>query len=232
MKKGIMPTTDFDRVLTLDKAAAKAPSYATILNLSPAMVAERVADAAAFHYGMAVLGSIATGSKDWTFYKNLLFNGPDSGAVIPVPLPISFGTAPAAVRAGISARFSNFAAYCKMQPGYTENIGIELGIVGSDQPGPDLNTVQPDFKLTKRPDGILVGWGWQGLANDVNMIELRVDRSDGKGPVALAFDSTPGYLDTMPFPGTLTKWIYTAIYRKGDAQVGLWSNPVSIVVGG
>jgi hypothetical protein len=27
-------------------------------------------------------------------------------------------------------------------------------------------------------------------------------------------------------------WTYKAIYRVGDAQVGQWSNPVSITVGG
>jgi hypothetical protein len=46
----------------------------------------------------------------------------------------------------------------------------------------------------------------------------------------LAIDSTPGYTDTTPLPATPAKWIYKAIYRVGDAQVGLWSNPVSIIV--
>jgi hypothetical protein len=48
----------------------------------------------------------------------------------------------------------------------------------------------------------------------------------------LTYDTTPGYVDTQPFPATPTKWTYKAIYRVGDAQVGQWSNPVSITVGG
>jgi hypothetical protein len=39
-------------------------------------------------------------------------------------------------------------------------------------------------------------------------------------------------VDTAPFPAAPTKWTYKAIYRVNDAQVGLWSNPVSITVGG
>ena len=66
----------------------------------------------------------------------------------------------------------------------------------------------------------------------LDMAELQVDRGTGQGFVMLAFDTTPGYLDTLPFPATLTKWKYRAIYHAGDAQVGLWSAEVPIAVGG
>ncbi len=40
------------------------------------------------------------------------------------------------------------------------------------------------------------------------------------------------YHDTQPFPATRTVWTYKAIYRAHDAQVGRWSQTVSVVVGG
>ena len=52
------------------------------------------------------------------------------------------------------------------------------------------------------------------------MLEIQVDRGDGKGWVFLTYDTTP------------TKWKYRATYRVGDAQVGIWSNIVEIEVGG
>ncbi len=55
---------------------------------------------------------------------------------------------------------------------------------------------------------------------------------DGKGFVFLTYDTTPNYTDTHPLPATPTKWKYRAIYRVGDAQVGLWSAEVGIAVGG
>ena len=58
-----------------------------------------------------------------------------------------------------------------------------------------------------------------------------MDRGDGKGFGLLTYDTTPGYTDTAPFPAAPAKWIYKAIYRVGDAQVGLWSKPVTITVG-
>ncbi len=232
MKKGIMPTTDQDRMKQLDRAAQKAPSYATLLNLSPAMLAERTADAAAFRYTMAIIISIATGGKDWTAFKKLIFGGPDSGAVIPFPVAIDFATPVPAIKAGISKRFSNFAAYCKLQPGCTENVAIDLGIVSTGKAAVNLDLVQPVIKLIKRPDGIFIDWTWNGLADEVDTIELHVDRSDGQGDRLMIVDSTPGYLDATAFPGALTKWTYKGIWRIGETQVGLWSNPVSIVVGG
>jgi hypothetical protein len=59
-----------------------------------------------------------------------------------------------------------------------------------------------------------------------------VDRSDSKGEVLLAYDTTPNYTDTTPSPSTPTKWTYRAIYRLGDSRVGQWSKPVSVTVGG
>ena len=47
--------------------------------------------------------------------------------------------------------------------------------------------------------------------------------------------SVPGFFpftDTAPLPPTPVKWTYRGIYRVGDAQVGVWSKPVSVTVGG
>ena len=77
-----------------------------------------------------------------------------------------------------------------------------------------------------------MGWSWQGLSKHLDLCEIQVDRSDGKGWVLLTFDTLPGYLDTTPFPATLTKWTYRAIYRVDDHRVGQWSREVSVSVGG
>jgi hypothetical protein len=65
---------------------------------------------------------------------------------------------------------------------------------------------------------------------DLDLCELQVDRGDRKGFVLLTYDTTPGYVDTAPFPPTPVKWTYRAIYRMGDAQIGQWSAPVSVTV--
>ena len=48
----------------------------------------------------------------------------------------------------------------------------------------------------------------------------------------LTYDTTPGYHDTAPLPAIAAKWKYRAIYRVADVRVGVWSDEVSITVGG
>ena len=86
--------------------------------------------------------------------------------------------------------------------------------------------------LTLIGNAVLVGWGWQGFRAFLDLLEIQVDRGDGKGWVFLTVDTTPDYTDTCPLPDTPTKWKYRAIYHVGDAQVGMWSNTVEIAVGG
>ena len=111
-------------------------------------------------------------------------------------------------------------------------MGQALGIEGSQQTPPDLTKVQPEIDAYINGANVNVDWSWGGYANYLDMCEIQVDRGDGKGFVPLAFDTTPGYTDTAPFPAAPVKWTYRAIYRVDDAQVGLWSKPVSVTVGG
>jgi hypothetical protein len=105
-----------------------------------------------------------------------------------------------------------------------------LGIVGSEQSGPDLTTVQPVIAVSIAGNQVFVKWGWGGNSAWLDSCEIQVDRGDGKGYGLLTIDTTPGYTDTQPFPAASAKWTYKAIYRLDDNQVGLWSQPVSITV--
>lgn len=98
-------------------------------------------------------------------------------------------------------------------------------VLGTEDTMPDLATLQPVIDATAQVAAVKIGWDWGGHRAFLDMIELQVDRSDTKGFVFLANDTTP-------FPATLTKWTYRAIYRVGDDQVGIWSAPVSVTVGG
>jgi hypothetical protein len=83
---------------------------------------------------------------------------------------------------------------------------------------------RPFWQVTCHP------WGWGGNGDYLDSCEIQVDRGDGKGFVLLTIDTTPNYTDTQPFPATPTRWTYRAIYRANDAQVGVWSQTVSVTV--
>jgi hypothetical protein len=171
------------------------------------------------------------GSQQWTAWKDLVRRGgnpPPTGA----PVPPVFPAAVPPVAPGVEIRFRALVKQIKANPDYNAAIGAALGIEGAQQVGPDLSTVQPDISATINGTQVDIGWNWGGYADYLDICEMQVDRGDGKGFVTLAFDTTPGYTDTQPFPSTPVKWTYQAIYRVGDSRVGQWSKLVSVTVGG
>jgi len=194
-------------------------------------IVQQAADASRFRAIVDFCGNMQNAAQSWTAEKNYERDGGDTapaGQVVPA-LPAGF---PAAVPAGIVTRFRALVKRVKAAKNYSAAIGQALGIEGSVQGAPDLTTLQAILTLTLMGNAILVGWGWQGFSAFLDMLELQVDRGDGKGFVFLTYDTTPNYTDTAPLPATLAKWKYRAIYRVGDAQVGVWSNTVEITVGG
>jgi hypothetical protein len=207
------------------------PNYAALLGLTAAQLAAQAADAASFDYIVQSQAIMIQSGQQWTAWKDLARDGGNTPASGSPVLP----TLPAAVQIvapGIEARFRALVQLIKANANYNESIGQALGIEGAQQTGPDLTTVQPQLNLSLTGNQVFVGWSWQGNSAYLDICEIQVDRGDGKGFVFLTYDTTPGYTDTTPLPATPVKWTYKAIYRVGDAQVGQWSLPTSIIVGG
>jgi hypothetical protein len=205
------------------------PGYAATLGLTTTDTKPQAADADYFSYVLACQQIMQNGSRQWTGWKDLERRG---GDLPPTGEPVapSFPTAVIAVPPGIEARFRALVKQIKANASYNESIGQALGIEGSQQAGPDYATLQPDISATINGTHVNIGWNWSGFSSFLDQIEIQVDR--GQGFVALAFDTTPGYTDTQPFPAAPVKWTYQAIYRVGDSRVGQWSKPVSVTVGG
>ena len=204
-------------------------NYAAVINLTTAQIAGQAADAAYFDYTLKCLNIMANTAQQWTAWKNLERAGgnpPASGAPVAPTLP----TAVPAVAPGIEARFRALVKLIKANPNYNESIGQALGIEGAVATGPNLATVQPVIDAVISGNHVNVKWGWGGNSAFLDICELQVDRGDGKGFGLLAFDTTPGYTDTQPFPAAPATWTYRAIYRVGDSQVGVWSQSVSVTV--
>jgi hypothetical protein len=205
------------------------PSYSAALGVSAAAVTAQAADADYFSYVLACQQIMQNGARQWTGWKDLERRGgdlPPSGAPVAPVLP----AAVPAVAPGVEVRFRALVKQIKAQSSYNESIGEALGIEGAQQVGPDYAMLQPNINATINGTHVDIDWNWSGFANFLDQIEIQVDR--GQGFVALAFDTTPGYVDTQPFPAAPVKWTYQAIYRVDDSRVGQWSKPVSVTVGG
>jgi len=220
-----------DQITVLVKFINKLPTYATALGLAPAQVTAALADAAWLVYILqSWLPAVRSFSKSATDAATAAQTGDGTALqALPVFTPPAGGTP---VNTGALTRLFTVIQLIKTNPACTDTIADDLGILGTQQSAVDLTTVAPVLKLSLAPTGVMIGWGWEGHAADLDMIELQVDRNDGKGYVSLAFDTTPGYLDTYAQPTALTKWKYRGIYRVGENQVGQWSTEQTITVGG
>ena len=211
----------------LTNIAGKLGTYKNTVGLEDAVVTSTQADATFFHYALTSQKSLANYAQQWTAYKNAARNG--TGASLgPAPVPPTLGTAPTAVPPGIFKRLTALVARIKAHPGYTEAIGQDLDIIGAEQTL-DTTSAKPVLKLELQAGHPNVKWTKGGF----DALEIWVDR--GTGTFAyLANDTVPDYLDTapLPAPGQSALWRYKAIYRLSDAQVGQWSDVVSIAVQG
>ena len=205
--------------------------YATTLNVTPAQVTAQAADADYYNYVLACRDLMQNGAQQWNGWKDLMREG---GPVPPAGAPVvgpAFPPVVPAVAPGIEPRFRALAQQIKASANYNPTIGDALGIEGTEQTGPDLTTIKPNISAVISGTSVHIPWNWGGFSAELDICELQVDRN-GQGFGLLAFDTTPGYTDTTPFPAAPTKWTYRAIYRVGDNRVGQWSNPVSVTVGG
>jgi hypothetical protein len=194
-------------------------------------IVQQAADATRFRAMVDFMDTMQQAAQGWTAQKNYERDGTGSvPAALAVPsLPANF---PAPVPAGIVPRFRRLVKRLKANSKFTDAMAKTLGIQGAEQTGPDLTSIQPDIEVSIVGDHVEVDWGWGGYANYLDMCLIQVDRGDGKGFNDLCYDTTPGYNDTEDFPATPAKWTYRAIYRVDDANVGQWSKPVSLTVGG
>ena len=229
MKKDTIKKGDLAFAGQMMTCKTNLPTYAAELKLTPDQVNSQAADAVAFDYWVKSTNIMHQDSQQFTTWKDLMRDGGATGMdkepgvpVLPDPVP--------AVEPGIEARHRAFIQSCHNNPGYNTAIGTALDMEGSEITPPDLTALLPLLTLLINGNHVEIGWGWQGYAAFLDQLEIQVDRNDGKGFGLLAFDTTPGYTDTQAFPATPAIWTYRAIYRVGDAQVGVWSLPVSVTV--
>lgn len=236
-KKNTMPKSDYvqasDTAFSAQLLQFKTaiPPYATLFTLSAPQVAAQAADADYFGYALGCQQIVQDGAQQWTAWKDLARDGgtaPAGGA----PVASVFASPVAAVAPGIEVRFRALAKLIKAHPNYNTGIGEALGIEGAVQSQPPAGAYQPVLKVELIGAQSFLRWGWEGHSAFLDSCEIHKDSGDGHGFVLLAVDTTPNYTDTTTLPATPVKWKYKAIFRKGDARVGQWSDEVSIVVGG
>jgi hypothetical protein len=229
-----LPTTIAEQILWLVNFRDHLGNWTAKLGLAPAQVTTVLADCNWLIYVLETwLGSVRTFGTTGTQAALLAQTGTGADTVT---LPVFNPPAPASgitpQLPGSLTRIFAFVQSIKRNPLCDDEIMNDLKIVGTEEMAPDAMTLQPVIYVSIVNGQVFVKWGWGGQGKWLDACEIWVDRGDGKGYVFLTIDTTPGYTDTQAFPTALTNWTYKAIYRQGDKQVGKWSAPVTVAVGG
>jgi hypothetical protein len=234
------PSATGRQVLWLNNYVTKLAGHAATVGVSPAECAASIADARWVIYVIGVwLPAVRAWTKSCT-EAAARAQSPDGStlmllpAFVPPPLPAAeVGGLPAVVpvEEGALDRIFALVQTIKEAPGYTNDIGLDLGIVGAAMTPPDLDSIAPVLVLELLAGGVRILWGWGGLGEWLDMCEIQVKRSAEAGWETLVFDPDPNFTDNTPFPATPQKVSYRAIFRAGESRVGLWSAEVSVNVG-
>ena len=226
-----LPSTDEERSNWLKNFSAKLPQYADKYGVD-AEETETIGDmaqwfAAILDYQRQFTSFVST----VTAYKNALRNGLDKGAtlnVLQVPTP-PLPKMPA--QPGIFEYVASVVNTIKSARNYSVADGKDLGIEGAAVVLPDPATLVPELKVAKGNGGHPeLKWGKQQMPQ----LEICVDRGEGRGWESLVTSSQSRYLDQyeLPAAGKSALWQYKAIYRKKDAPIGQWCDPVPTTVMG
>jgi hypothetical protein len=231
-KNNFYPMRQGDQIVWLGNVDNKLPGHATALGLIAGQVTAIQSDCLWLIY---ILQLWLPAARSWSLACTDALAEAQTGTgsavqVLPVFTPPTLPTGTVAVQPGALARIFNAVQAIKDSGKCTDAIGDDLGFFGSTATPPDLTNIQPVIDATISGHQVFIKWNWGGNAAYLDMIELQVDRNDGKGFVLLAYDTTPGYTDTAAFPAVKTIWTYRAIYHVGETQVGVWSNAVSLAV--
>jgi hypothetical protein len=229
-KKNYLPDQMAQRVIWLNNFNSKIGTYAAIFGITPAEVAKVQAFALMYAYIIGLLDSINTFKQDITKYKDTLSRA-SFGTPLGAPPTITIAAAPPTVEAGIFTVISGYVARIKgMKNVYTTAIGEDLGIIG-DESSFDPDTFKAEIKGVKiTNEGVKLSFV-KGETEGVNIYS----RIGTAGPfMKLAFDGSSPYVDTRPLslPGTPETREYMAKPVLHDAEIGLPSDVVSVVVGG
>ena len=219
------PDNDADCVLFLQNIATKMANYVTALAItgpdqSFINLAAALAQSVVMYQDQA-----KKFSKDWSAMKKTVFSGNPADPLPAWPKWNGPDTAPIGLASGIERRVRVIVRRWKAAPGYTQAIGLDLGIVG-EEINIDPAIAQPDLSVRMNGGRPEIDWNKQHM----EALELEVDR--GAGPQLLTIVTSGSTVDEhpLPGPGQSAVWTYRAIYRLNNQRVGLWSDPVQIAV--
>lgn len=222
-----IPISEAELVPWLTNFGPKLSNYAATLGLLPADVTATQADIGYVIYLINVRVPAERQSLAATVeYKNFIKEG-DASAPLPATLPgtVAPPAYPPAIVPGALVRLRRLVQNIKSRPGYTETIGMDLGIIVTDQ---TTAAQAPTLALVSAVAGnVTVSWnksGWTGVKVQ--------GRTNGGSWTELGVDLYSPFVDTRPLAATgiPENREYRATYLDGDTPLTTFSQVVQVTV--
>ena len=178
------------------------PTYKVALGLTDADVAALTADTAALEAKLNALGTADAAYAQAATDKT-------------------------ATRKAVEARARALVRRIKTAPGYTEAIGAQLKVLGSDD-ATDLSSAKPTLTAAAQPHGVVELAFNKSKSDGVNLYS---QREGEPGYAFLARDTQSPYVDNRPLAATGKPETrkYKAVYVLGDDETGQFSDEVTVV---
>jgi hypothetical protein len=220
-----LPNTDSALLVWFNSFQLKFSTYGPTLGFTAADVTGVTDDYNMLAYTVQASELIRNESQARTTYKNVLRDGP-VGTVQPTPPSVPALTPPKTVVApGIIPRLRALVQRLKTQPGYTESIGSDLGIIATATV-PSTTPAKPSATATAEPgNSVRIDW----VKGTFDGVLVEGQRGDESVWTPLGTDLKSPYNDTRAplHPGVPEVRRYRLRYLKSDTPTGDYSDTMT-----
>jgi hypothetical protein len=215
------------QLVQVQNLMVKVGGYAATLGLTPAQITALQALCDAFLEAVAFCDQTRQTSYAVTQWRDNLLYGSPKGAVAPAPPVFAVGS-PSAGTVGVVTQIFEFRDLIVALPGYTEAIGEDLMIVGTEKSGLVEDDVTPALKITSSEGyEVTVKGSMQGMAG------MRLDYRPKGGTFApIAYLQTlPGSFVVIPTePGEAETGEVRGIFMQKNEEFGNYSPNYPVTV--
>jgi len=207
------------------------PAYASLLNVNSTDMVNLNKGSVFLVFILMMMGKVQTLATTFTAYKDLLLTGKGGGVLGVLPVLTVYPTTPApppVALADLISLFRDIIQQCVKSGNLTVDMAKALGIY-EEPPVVALGDGTPVLALKS------MSAGHPTLHTVIGDYEgFEVWKDSGAGFVFLNVSTGPNYTDNsaLPAAGVNVIWIYKIIYRLKNAQIGNWSNVISVAVKG